>query len=245
MLPPLVAIGLAIATRRVVASLLAGVFTGALIIAAGNPLVAIARTLETHLWSSLSDSDHIRVFVFTLLMGAMVGVMQSSGGMEAIVNGVAPLARGRRGGQLTVWLLGLIVFFDDYANSLLLGNTMRPLTDRLRISREKLAYLVDSTAAPVSGLALISTWVAGEIGYIQDGLEGTVIADSANAFQLFVSTIPYRFYVLFTLLMVPLVGLLGRDFGAMFIAERNALSNEPATEDLHVELPKNHASLHC
>lgn len=230
LLPPLIAIGLAIATRRVVVSLLAGVFTGALILAFGNPFLAVGSTLETHLWASLSDSDHVRVFVFTLLMGAMVGVMQESGGMEAIVNGIAPLARGRRGGQLTVWLLGLIVFFDDYANSLLLGNTMRPLTDRLRISREKLAYLVDSTAAPVSGLALVSTWVAGEIGYIQDGLEGTSIEQSSSAFQLFITTIPYRFYVLWALLMVPLVGILGRDFGAMLVAERKALTDGPFAE---------------
>ena len=151
LLPPLIAIALAIATHRVVPSLLAGIFVGAVILAGGNPFVAIGATLETHLWASPSDGDHLRVFIFTLLMGAMVGVLRQSGGMEAVVNGIAPLARSRRGGQLIVWLLGLIVFFDDYANSLLLGNTMRPLTDRLHISREKLAYLVDSTAAPVSG----------------------------------------------------------------------------------------------
>ncbi|MEO8497187.1 MAG: Na+/H+ antiporter NhaC family protein [Planctomycetota bacterium] len=223
LLPPLIAIVLAIATHRVVPSLLAGVFVGALILAGGNPFVAIGSTFETHLWDSLRDDDHLRVFIFTLLMGAMVGVMQLTGGMEAIVNGIAPLARSRRGGQLTVWLLGLIIFFDDYANSLLLGNTMRPLTDRLRISREKLAYLVDSTAAPVSGLALVSTWVAGEIGYIQDGLNGTPLADSASAFELFITTIPYRFYVLWALLLVPLVAILGRDFGSMLVAERRAV----------------------
>ncbi|MBC8357055.1 MAG: Na+/H+ antiporter NhaC family protein [Planctomycetes bacterium] len=228
LLPPLIAITLAIVTRRVVVSLFAGVAVGGLILSAGNPFAAIESTLETHLWTSLSDNDHLRVFVFTLLMGATVGVMRKSGGMEAIVNGIAPLARSRRGGQLTVWLLGLIVFFDDYANSLLLGNTMRPLTDRLRISREKLAYLVDSTAAPVSGLALVSTWVAGEIGYIQDGLDGTSLAESASAFEIFVATIPYRFYVLWALLMVPLVGLLGRDFGSMLVAERNAVNARPS-----------------
>jgi Na+/H+ antiporter NhaC len=222
LVPPLIAITLAIATHRVVASLLAGIFAGTCILANGNPMIAIGTTCETHLWTSLSDGDHLRVFIFTLLMGAMVGVMRQSGGMEAIVNGIAPLARSRRGGQLTVWGLGLIIFFDDYANSLLLGNTMRPLTDRLRISREKLAYLVDSTAAPVSGLALVSTWVAGEIGYIEDGLAGTQLAGSATAFELFIATIPYRFYVLWALLLVPLVAILGRDFGSMLVAERRA-----------------------
>ncbi len=230
LLPPVIAIGLAIITRQVVISLFVGVFVGALIVAGGNPFVAVATTFETHLWSSLSHADHLRVFLFTLLMGALVGVMQRSGGMEAIVKGLAPWARTRRGGQLTVWLLGLLVFFDDYANSLLLGNTMRPLSDRLRISREKLAYLVDSTAAPVSGLALISTWVAGEIGYIQDGLNNTPLASTANAFELFLETIPYRFYVLFALIFVPVVALLGRDFGAMLVAERQMQGRRQPTK---------------
>lgn len=229
LLPPIVAIALAIATRRVVISLVAGVFIGALIVASGNPLLALATTLESHLWTSLADADHLRVFVFTLLMGSMVGVMQQSGGMQAIVQRIAPLARTRRGGQLTVWSLGLIIFFDDYANSLLLGNTMRPLTDRLRISREKLAYLVDSTAAPVSGLALVSTWVAGEIGYVQEGLAETALAD-ADAFSIFVATIPYRFYVLWALLFVPLVALLARDFGPMVAAE-NAAAATPRVDE--------------
>ena len=136
-----------------------------------NPFTAVEDLLETHLWTSLCDEDHIRVFAFTALMGAMIGVIHRIGGMHGVVRSLAPLARTRRGGQLLTWLLGLLIFIDDYANSLLLGNTMRPLTDRLRISREKLAYLVDSTAAPVAGLAVISTWVAGEIGYIEAGFE--------------------------------------------------------------------------
>ena len=147
--------------------------------------------------------------------------------MEAIVDGIAPLARSRRGGQLTVWLLGLIVFFDDYANTLLLGNTMQPLADRLRLSREKLAYLVDTTAAPVSGLALVSTWVATEISYVQQGLDDVQLVDNPTAFSLFVATIPYRFYVLWALIFVPLIGLLGRDFGPMLRAELRA-TEKPA-----------------
>lgn len=227
LLPPLTAIVLAIVTKRVVLSLLTGVFVGALVLAGGDPIAAIASTCEDHLWKSLVDSDHIRVFVFTLLMGAMVGVMQRAGGMEAIVNGLAPLARSRRGGQLTVWALGLIVFFDDYANTLLLGNTMRPLTDRLRISREKLAYLVDSTAAPVSGLALVSTWVAGEISYIQDGLKAAGMDGQATGMSLFIQTIPLRFYVLWALTLVPLIAVMRRDFGPMLVAERRCLAETP------------------
>lgn len=223
LLPPVVAIVMAIATRRVIASLLVGVFVGASIIARGHPVTAIAAALETHLWGSLSDGDHLRVFAFTLLMGAMVGVMGRAGGMRAVVDALAPLARSRTGGQLVTWLLGLIIFFDDYANSLLLGNTMRPLADRLKISREKLAYLVDSTAAPVSGLAIVSTWVAGEIGFIVAGYEDLKLPGVAiDGFGVFVETIPFRFYVLWTLLFVPLVALTGREFGPMLHAERRS-----------------------
>jgi Na+/H+ antiporter NhaC len=169
-------------------------------------------------------------------MGAMIGVIQRCGGMNGVVNSLAPLARSRRGGQVLTWLLGLIIFIDDYANTLLLGHTMRPLADRLHISREKLAYLVDSTAAPVSGLALISTWVAGEIGYIEEGYKSLNLGGEAavDGFGVFVATIPYRFYVLWALLLVPLVGILGRDFGPMLKAERRALRREgqsPIRED--------------
>ena len=108
-----------------------------------------ADLLEKHLWTSLCDPDHIRVFVFTALMGAMIGVVQRMGGMQGVVQALAPLARTRRSGQMLTWVLGLLIFIDDYANTLLLGHTMRPLTDRYRVSRAKLAYIVDSTAAPV------------------------------------------------------------------------------------------------
>lgn len=210
LVPPLLAISLAILTRRVVASLLCGAAIGALILkdwsANWNPLTALEALCEVHLWASLCDSQHIRVFVFTALMGAMIGVIQRSGGLRGVVGLLVPWARTRRTGQLLTWMLGLLIFIDDYANSLLLGSTMRPLADQLRISREKLAYLVDSTAAPVAGVALISTWVAGEIGYIQAGFDSLDLrAGAVDSFAVFVATIPYRFYVLFSLLFVPLV----------------------------------------
>jgi len=218
-----VAIVLAIATRRVVVPLLLGVFAGALILEGWKPHLAVAAFFEAHLWPSLAAEDHLRVFTFTLLMGALVGVIHASGGMHGVVNALAPLARNRRSGQLTTWGLGLIVFFDDYANTLLLGGTMRPLADRLKISREKLAYLVDSTAAPVAGLALISTWVAVEVGYINEGFaelpDGGVQVDG---FAIFIASIPYRFYVLWALALVALVAVLRRDFGPMVAAERRA-----------------------
>ncbi|MEO1972193.1 MAG: Na+/H+ antiporter NhaC family protein, partial [Pirellulaceae bacterium] len=241
-MPPVVAIVMAIATRRVVVSLLIGLVVGALIWK-GSPLAAIGG-LTFMLRDSLAvyddvekawDIGHIKVLLFTLMMGAMVGTVHRNGGMAAVARGVANWASNRRRGQLATWGLGLIIFIDDYANSLLLGHTMRPVTDRLKISREKLAYLVDSTAAPVAGLALISTWVAGEISYIRDGLAGVTFAEgtAVDAFQLFMLSIPTRFYVLWALLFVPIVAWLQRDFGPMLAAERRAAtaSDKPLEKD--------------
>jgi Na+/H+ antiporter NhaC len=230
LLPPIVAIVLAVATRRVILSLLLGVFVGVWILSGGRLDLAVAATLEDHLWPSLVDEDHLRVFAFTLLMGALVNVIHHSGQMQALVRALSPWARARRSGQLTTWLLGLVIFFDDYANTLLLGGTMRSLADRLKISREKLAYLVDSTAAPVAGLALVSTWIAGEIGFIREGFaELHLDGPAVDGFAVFIASIPYRFYVLWALTLVPLVALLGRDFGPMLAAERRA-AQQPEPE---------------
>lgn len=223
LVPPLISIVLAIATRRVLPSLLTGVAAGALILARGNVLQAVPELLETHLWENLKEPDHLRIFAFTMLMGAMVSVIHATGGMRGLVQSLSPWARGRRGGQLISWLLGLIIFFDDYANCLLLGNTLRPLTDRLRISREKLSFLVDSTAAPVSGLAIVSTWVATEIGLIETGYRQVLPEGAAiDGMGVFIATIPYRFYVLYMLTWIPFLALLDRDFGPMLEAERAA-----------------------
>ncbi len=218
--PPLVAIVLAIATRRPVVSLLAGIFFGALVTAGGNPLVAFADTCEVHLWPTLIDPGKMRVFAFTLMMAAMIGVIGRCGGMRGLIELISPLAKTRRSGQLTTWALGLVIFFDDYANTILLGNTLRPLCDRLKISREKLAYLVDSTAAPVASLALLSTWIAVEVDYIGEGIDELGSARGMKAMELFIASIPYRFYAVMALLFVPLIALTGRDFGPMLAKER-------------------------
>lgn len=136
LLPPLIAIVLAIITRKAIVALLIGVFSGALITAGGNPLRAIWETCEVQLWPTLIDPGKMRVFAFTLLIGALVGIISRSGGMQGLVNVLSRFARGRRSGQLTTWLLGLIVFFDDYTNTILLGSTLRGLFDRLKISRK-------------------------------------------------------------------------------------------------------------
>ena len=226
LLPPLVAIVLAIATRRAVLSLLIGIFCGALVTCGGQPLAALFATCEVHLWPTLAEPGKLRVFCFTMLMGAMIGVICRSGGMQGLVGVISPFAKTRRSGQLITWLLGLVIFFDDYANTMLLGNTLRPLFDRLKISREKLAYLVDSTAAPVAGLALVSTWVAVEIDCVREGLLGLGPDTQLQAVDLFIASIPYRFYVVMALLLVPMIAFTGRDFGPMLKAERRRLREE-------------------
>lgn len=223
LLPPVVAILLAVATRRVILSLLTGVLAGAVLLGGGDLGKTGALFFETYLWTCLTEEGHQRIFAFTLLMGAMVGVLGKNGGMQGVVRLLSPMARGRRGTQLTTWLLGLVIFFDDYANTLLLGSAMRPMADRFRVSREKLAYIVDSTAAPVAGLALISTWVAAEIQYIQEGLNELTFSDgTTSGMDLFVASIPYRFYVWAALVFVVLIAIMKRDFGPMLAAERRA-----------------------
>lgn len=224
LLPPLIAVVLAIATRRVVFSLFCGIFAGALVTTGGDIFPAIHDTFEIHLWKTLTDEGKLRVFSFTILMGALVGVIDHSGGMTGLVNSLSRFARTRRSGQLTTWFLGLLVFFDDYANTMLIGNTLRPVCDRLKISREKLAYVVDSTAAPVAGLAIVSTWIAFELDVVRDGIENTGAGLDWNPFSIFLASIPYRFYVLTALVMVPIVAISRRDFGPMLAAERRAFS---------------------
>ena len=223
-LPPLLAVALAMFTRRIVVSLLVGVFTAALVLSEGNPLRAIFRCITEDLFHSLIHVEHVQVFAFTLLMGGMVGVMHSSGAMRDLVLRLEHYASNRRRGQVFTWVAGLLIFFDDYANTLLLGTTFQPVADRLKISREKLAYIVDSTAAPVAGLAVISTWVAGEVQFIESGLVQTAFGERTGlAFFIFIETILYRFYPILALLLVGFVAYSGRDFGPMRRAERSAL----------------------
>ncbi|MCA9238968.1 MAG: hypothetical protein KDA37_02160, partial [Planctomycetales bacterium] len=222
--PPLATVAIALATRRVLLSLLLGLFAGALILRGGALGQAIYDLCEVHLWASLIEPTKLRVLGFTLMMGAMIGLLNAGGGMQGLVRLIAPLTHDARSGQLTTWLLGLIVFFDDYTNTLLLGGAMRPTFDRLRLSREKLAYIVDSTAATVACLAPMSVWVAFELECIRDGLQNARGADTSNLtpLSLFLACLPYRFYVILALVLVVLVAVLKRDFGPMVRAEQRA-----------------------
>jgi len=230
-LPPVLAIVLAIWLRNVLLAMFAAVWSGALILLRGDVFAAFTATLETHLIGEIvaRDSDtgeygHLLIILFTMFLGAMIGVMACSGGTAAIVHKMARFTRKREHGQVTAWAMGLIVFFDDYANTLLVGGTMRSVTDRLKISREKLAFIVDSTAAPVAGLAIISTWVGVEVGFIQSTFDQIYASSKTdfNAYSTFIATLPYRFYPLHLLLFVLLIAYTGRDFGPMRRAEIRA-----------------------
>ena len=236
LLPPLLAIGLALAFREVMISLFAGVWLGALAISGFNPLTATWRVVDEFAVPALADTGgQTQIIVFSLLLGGMVGVITRNGGTRGVVGAVAQWATSRRRGMLATWGAGLAIFFDDYANTLIVGNSMRPVTDRLRISREKLAYLVDATAAPVAAIVPLSTWVGYEISLIGDGLRiaaeqpGTAPETaeallSASPLSVFIETIPYRFYPLLALYFVFLTSWTNRDFGPMAEAEARAVS---------------------
>lgn len=228
-LPPLVAVILALVFKEVVTALFVGVWLGALAVAGFNPISATGRLVDQFAMPAVADSDHASIMVFTLLLGGMVGLISRNGGTRGIVDALAPFASTQRRGRLATWLAGMAIFFDDYANTLIVGNTMRPITDRLKISREKLAYIVDSTAAPVAALIPVSTWVGYEISLIGDGVgiatQQTPAAAAAldvNSFTLFIDTIPYLFYPLLALFLVFLTSATGRDFGPMAAAEERA-----------------------
>jgi len=226
-IPPLLAIVLAFITKEVILSLLIGVFSGAVInvFATSNSnffmkiIESYTKTFEYPV-NALADSWHAGIIIFTLTIGGLVGVIAKMGGTRAIANALAKKAKTPRSAQLVTTLMGVVVFFDDYANTLIVGPTMRPLTDKLKISREKLSYIVDSTAAPVATMAAISTWIGYELGLISDAFNS--LGTSVNPYNVFFKSIPYRMYGLFALFMVFMVGLLLRDFGPMYDAEKRA-----------------------
>jgi len=222
LLPPLVAIALALAVRQVLIALAAGVWLGALFVEGFDPLRATLRSIDRYAVEAAADADHASILIFSLALGGMIGVITRSGGASGIAALVTRRAKTAPRGQLATWFLGLLVFFDDYANSLLVGSSMRPITDRLRISREKLAFLVDATAAPVSSIALVSSWIGVEVGYIGEQLEARSI--DLDPYLAFLQTLPYRFYPWLMLFFGLLLVLSRRDFGAMRKAEERARS---------------------
>jgi Na+/H+ antiporter NhaC len=235
-LPPLVAIALALIFREVVISLFAGVWLGAFLWTGLDPFAGLLRTVDSFALPALADSDRAAIIIFSLLIGGMVGLIARNGGTHGIVGRLSAYATTPRRGLFATYGQGLAIFFDDYANTLIVGNTMRPVTDRLRVSREKLAYVVDSTAAPMASIMFVSTWVGYELSLIADGLRSAATQvetldpafserlAGANAFTVYIESVPYRFYPILALVMVFLLIWQRRDFGAMHRAEVRAAS---------------------
>lgn len=227
--PSVVAVGLAFVTRDIHLSLLTGAFAGALLLQGGNPASAFLGLFTERLFPVLMDRWNLSVLIFTLLMGGFVEVLNRNGGMAALTTRVLGRSGDSRRVGVGAYAVGWVLFFDGLANAMLVGKTLRPLADRARLSREKLAFIVDSTSSPIAGLALISTWVAYELSVIREGLtlvhgEGAGVA--LEPFWLLVQSLPFRFYNWFLLLLVFLVIWLRRDWGPMHAAEQ-AASRQP------------------
>lgn len=219
-LPPILAIVLALVFRQVLIALFAGIWLGAFFLEGFSPHLSLLRVLDVYMINALNDPDHLRIIIFSMTLGGMVGILTRSGATNSLMQKLSKWANHRGRGQIATMLMGFLIFFDDYANTLIVGNTMRPVTDRLRISREKLSYIVDATAAPVVSIAIFSTWIGFELGLIQNSFNQLGIEQ--NVYMIYLQTIPYRFYCVLTLIFVFLIGFLQRDFGPMLKAESRA-----------------------
>ena len=226
LIPPLLALLLAFLTRNVILSLFLGVLSGAWMLAlvSGDLLGSITGAFfnsTDYFIGTLADRWDAGIIMQVLVIGALIALITRMGGMRAIADLVVKIAKGPRSAQITMWISSWVIFFDDYANALIIGPIMRPLCDKFRISREKLAYIVDSTAAPVAGIMLISTWIGTELVNINQGLEIAGLA-GVTAYGIFIDTIPYRFYNIMALFFVFATAFLLRDFGPMLKAELRA-----------------------
>jgi Na+/H+ antiporter NhaC len=235
-IPPLIAILFALIFKEVFTALFIGILVGtttmfwyqdtALIPAIFKGMFAI---VDTYVLDALTEGGHMAIIIFSMLIGAMVNIITRNGGMKGIVNILSRYANNPRSGQFVTWLLGIAIFFDDYANTLVVGNTMRPVTDRLKISREKLAYIVDSTAAPIAAIAFVTTWIGAELSYIQDGI--TTIGIDESPYGIFINSLGYAFYPIFALLFILILIRKQVDFGPMFNAEKKAREQKDAPID--------------
>lgn len=210
--PPLIAISLALITREVYGSLFFGMLTGALLNADFDPVGGLNRLFPDGVMAMLADKWNVGILVFLVILGTMVQLMNRTGGSAAFGTWAANRIKSREGAQLSTMLLGCIIFIDDYFNCLTVGSVMRPVTDKHHISRAKLAYLIDSTAAPICIIAPISSWAAAVSGFVKN----------ENGMSIFVQSIPYNFYALLTLLMMIFIICMKIDYGSMLLHEQNA-----------------------
>ncbi|HDT11174.1 MAG TPA: Na+/H+ antiporter NhaC family protein, partial [bacterium] len=236
LLPPVIAIGLAFVTKQVLISLFCGVWCGAVISLirdnvspAGAVVSGFFRVADNYAVKGMTDESHIMIILFSLMIGGMIGIITASGGMHGIVNQFSKKTDTGVKAQILAWASGLIIFFDDYANTLIVGNSIRPLTDKYKVSREKLSFIIDSTTAPVASVAILSTWIGYEIGLIGDALKATGV--DLDPYSVFIYSLPYRFYALLLLGFIPVYILLKRDFGPMLKAEKRSQKSSGVEEN--------------
>ena len=213
LLPPVVAIGLALITKEVYSSLFIGILVGGLLYSGFEFEGTVLHVFEDGIVSVLSDSSNVGIIIFLVILGAMVCLMNKAGGSAAFGRWAAQNIKSRVGAQLAAVVLGVLIFIDDYFNCLTVGSVMRPITDKHRVSRVKLAYIIDATAAPVCIIAPISSWAAAVSSYVPDG----------QGLSVFIQAIPFNFYALFTIAMMVVMVVMKVEFGPMLKFERNAL----------------------
>ena len=249
LLPPLVAIVLAFITKNVIVSLVIGVMSGGFLLNLNginvfSALFSSFLDLVDRAVGALADPWNAGIILQVLAIGGVINLVAKMGGAKAIAESLAKKAKSPRSAQLITWVAGLFVFFDDYANSLIIGPMMRPVTDKMKISRERLAFVIDATAAPVAGIAIISTWIGLEVGLIGDGFNA--IGIEANAFSVFLNTIPYRFYNILILGFIVITAVLLKDFGPMREAELRARRgdvNLTSNKDIDEKISNEHSDL--
>ena len=216
LVPPVVAIGLALITKEVYSSLFVGVLMGGILYSGFSFEGTITHIFEDGMISVLSDSYNVGILIFLVILGTMVCLMNRAGGSAAFGQFAADHIKGRVGAELATILLGCLIFIDDYFNCLTVGSVMRPVTDKFKVSRAKLAYLIDATAAPICIIAPISSWAAAVTGFVE----------GEDGFSIFVRAIPYNFYAILTIVMMIGMVLLRTEFGPMKFHEKNALKGD-------------------
>lgn len=224
--PPLLAVSLALLTRQVVLSLSAAVVVGGFLAKVPAAPLTPGAWLDgfvagpSYVFTSATDTTNLQIIAFVVLVMAAIAVMITSGGLQGIVNWLSKYARGPRSAQFVTVLMGLLLFIDDYANTMIIGNSLRPMTDKHKISREKLAFLVDATSAPVAGIALVSTWIGYEIGLFSKVSESLGLGKAGYA--MFFDAITHQFYCWIMIIFVLVNAISGRDYGPMKRAQKRA-----------------------
>jgi Na+/H+ antiporter NhaC len=244
-MPPLIAIFLALAFKEVHIALVLGIFFGVFTLNGfqlKELLSSFLQIADTYVLQAIAYTEngelqtgHLSIIIFSVLIGGMVHVISKNGGMNGVVSKVSKLATSGRRSQFATMLMGCLIFFDDYANALVVGNTMRPLTDKFKISREKLAYIVDSTAAPIAAIAFVTTWIGYQLSEIEKGLAiQNMVNIQESAYSIFLGSLKYAHYPIFTLFFMALLIFVKKDFGPMLKAEQEAKDGKTKHSKTHL-----------